>query len=320
MEEAFVTVYVMNYNEAKTIIETLDSIYGQTYQNLDLLIHDDASTDNSLVVINRWITGHSDRFRHIEIVKNKENRGINYTFDKCVKGCKTEWLKVIAADDILFPTCIEKNITFVNDHNINSLLYSQDLCFTDDIKHSHRRGIYEQKYMEKLGKLTPEKQFKCLLRREIMYAPTTFINTNTYRRVGGISTKVRNIEDSPLALSFTSSGYPINFMDEDTAYYRLGDSVSRSKGRMYNTYHIDQVNLLRKELIYPYIPWYDFFFWYDEAVIRIRYKIIIDCLGNKDTKSNRLANYALMGLSLSSWKKFMLKAFYSLKYQGKRGN
>lgn len=314
MDNDYITVYVFGYNSGKTIRETLDSIYTQTYQNIDLMISDDASSDDTMSIINDWLSYHSDRFRNVEIYTNRINRGINYTFDTCVKKCKTEWVKIIAADDMLLPTCVEKNLDYVKKHIVNSLLYSQDLSFTNDINHTKRRGMYEQKYMEKLSRLSPDKQYRCLLHREIYYAPTAFINTNIYRQIGGISIKVRNIEDSPLALSFTSAGYSINFMNEDTVYYRLGESVSRSKGNIYNKYHIEQVKVLQKELIYPQIPWYEIFFWYDQVVIRLRYKIVIDILKNKATKANRLVNYVLMGLSLSGWKKFILKIFYSLRY------
>ena len=143
-----------------------------------------------------------------------------------------------------------------------------------------------------------------------MFAPTTFINAETYKLIGGISTKVKNIEDSPLALSFTNSGYSINFMDEDTVYYRQGESVSRSLGYIYNRNHIQQIMVLKRELIYPFIYWYDLPFWYDELITNLRYKFVLDILGNKDSYINRIINYILMGLTFSGWKKIFLKWLY----------
>ncbi len=50
-----VSVVITNYNHAQYIVDCLDSIKSQTYKNIEIIIVDDASTDNSVKVINEWI-------------------------------------------------------------------------------------------------------------------------------------------------------------------------------------------------------------------------------------------------------------------------
>lgn len=55
MEQPLVSVSVITYNSAKTVLETLESIKAQTYQNLELIVSDDCSTDNTVELCRNWI-------------------------------------------------------------------------------------------------------------------------------------------------------------------------------------------------------------------------------------------------------------------------
>ena len=87
-----VSVFVASYNNAAYIRQSLDSVAGQTYPHIELIIVDDASTDNSVHVIEEWLkeTGYSAKF-----IRNEKNLGV----------CKyTSWL---ASDDIMRPRKLE---------------------------------------------------------------------------------------------------------------------------------------------------------------------------------------------------------------------
>lgn len=63
-----VSVAVVTYNSSKTVLETLDSIYNQTYPNLELIVSDDCSPDNTVEICREWIAGHSRRFIRTELL------------------------------------------------------------------------------------------------------------------------------------------------------------------------------------------------------------------------------------------------------------
>ena len=103
-----VTVVALCYNQEKYVIETLDSIAEQTYSNIQLIIADDFSKDNSSIKIMDWIQNHSDL--DITIIQNKSNLGVTKTLNKCIDIAKGKYYQAIACDDILMPHKIEKMV------------------------------------------------------------------------------------------------------------------------------------------------------------------------------------------------------------------
>lgn len=151
------------------------------------------------------------------------------------------------------------------------------------------------------------KQYRYLLKRDIVFSPSGFINADIYKDLGGIDTRIRNIEDWPLRLLFSKNGYKIAFMDEVTVNYRIGDSVSHSIGCFFNPNHLKQRAELKRLLIYPNIPKWDLLYYWDEAISSFRYKIIIHLFKNKVNNMSKIVNYALMILSPTAWKKIIIK-------------
>ena len=98
-----VTVICLCYNHAKFVVEALESVLNQTYSNVELIIADDFSSDDSVKVIQNWLTKHPD----ITFLVNESNLGNTKTFNKCLKLAKGEYIIDLAADDILKPNCID---------------------------------------------------------------------------------------------------------------------------------------------------------------------------------------------------------------------
>ena len=63
-----VSVSVITYNSSKTVLETLESVKTQTYPNIELIISDDCSPDNTVEVCREWIEQNKERFVRIEIL------------------------------------------------------------------------------------------------------------------------------------------------------------------------------------------------------------------------------------------------------------
>ena len=101
-----VSIICTCYNHEKYVIEALDSIIQQTYPNIETIIIDDASSDNSVEIIENWVK----KNKSSSFIKNEINLGSTKTFNKAVKTAKGEYLVDFAADDLLSPTFIEKVI------------------------------------------------------------------------------------------------------------------------------------------------------------------------------------------------------------------
>jgi glycosyltransferase involved in cell wall biosynthesis len=93
-----VSIGIASYNNAKFIYDTLESIRKQTYPNIEIIIIDDCSTDNSKYVIQQWIL---DKNVNCKFIQNPVNLGATVTFNKLLKESKGVYISTIGSDDIL---------------------------------------------------------------------------------------------------------------------------------------------------------------------------------------------------------------------------
>lgn len=123
MNQKLVTIFIPAYNAEKYIKECLDSIVNQTYKNLDILIIDDGSTDNTSKIIETY---NDERIR---LIKNKENKGLPYTRNLGLKESKGEYIAIMDADDISYIDRIEKQVNVLNKNNKIDVVISQAEMF-----------------------------------------------------------------------------------------------------------------------------------------------------------------------------------------------
>ena len=94
--DAFVSVILPNYNHAEFLPERLDSIYNQTYQNLEVIILDDCSTDESVSILNNY----KNHPKTAHFVINKENTGSPFIqWEKGFKLVKGDVIWIAESDD-----------------------------------------------------------------------------------------------------------------------------------------------------------------------------------------------------------------------------
>ncbi|WP_418263283.1 glycosyltransferase family 2 protein [Flavobacterium faecale] len=101
-----ISVICLCYNHSKYVIESLNSVIDQTYDNIELIIADDCSTDNSTKVIKEWLL----KYPTVQFVENSKNLGNNKTFNNAFALSRGEYIIDLAADDVLLPNCIEKQL------------------------------------------------------------------------------------------------------------------------------------------------------------------------------------------------------------------
>lgn len=122
----FVSVIIPNYNHAKYLDERIQSVLNQTYQNFEVIILDDKSTDNSLDVINKY----KDNPHISHIVVNNENNGS--TFKQWHKGfelAKGELIWIAESDDKCEKELLETLVQFFKKESRCVLAYTQSILF-----------------------------------------------------------------------------------------------------------------------------------------------------------------------------------------------
>ena len=102
-----VSIVMPSYNTGRFIAESIQSVINQTYQNWELLIVDDCSTDNTDEVV----AGFSDV--RIKYFKNEKNSGAAVSRNKALREAQGRWIAFLDSDDLWMPEKLDKQIAFM---------------------------------------------------------------------------------------------------------------------------------------------------------------------------------------------------------------
>lgn len=121
-----VSVLIPTYNSEKYIKDTLEGILNQTYDNLEIVVIDDASTDKTLDIVRKYTD------KRIKLFLNNKNLGISGNMNKGIKLSNGKYLAIMDADDWSYPYRIEQQVNLMED-NPKVVLCSgyMDICDED---------------------------------------------------------------------------------------------------------------------------------------------------------------------------------------------
>ena len=105
-----VSILIPSYNHELYIKEALDSSLNQTYDNFEILVLDDGSNDNSVSIIKEYANKYPKKIKFFE----QENSGVAKTLNKLINLSQGKYLSLMASDDILYPTKLEKQVAVFN--------------------------------------------------------------------------------------------------------------------------------------------------------------------------------------------------------------
>jgi len=218
-----VSVAVVTYNSSATIIETLDSIAAQTYQNIELVVSDDCSPDNTVEIVRAWMNEHRDRFVRCELVTTDKNTGPSGNYNRVRNACKGKWIKDMDGDDMLFPKSISKYVTYVSKHPEADYIFAREHVLSnnpDRIVYVNGRHIYE------FFTWSRQKQLDFLtLHWNCLPNVTAFWNREKVIAKGIVNDeRIPMLEDHPKWINVVNSGCNIQFIDEELVIYRLSDT------------------------------------------------------------------------------------------------
>ena len=120
---AQVTVCISLYNYQDYIVETLETVREQTLELLDLIVVEDRSTDDSLIVAGSWLKQNAERFNRVELVRHEQNSGLPRARNTAIARTQTPYVFILDADNLLYPCCIERCLEVIEDDPHASLSY-----------------------------------------------------------------------------------------------------------------------------------------------------------------------------------------------------
>ena len=134
-----ISVILTSFNHEKFIREAIDSVLNQTFTDFELIIWDDASTDNSWAIINTYSDPRIKVFRNDETKRGVH--GINISISEIASG---EYIAIHHSDDIWEVDKLKKQVEFLEDHAGIGAVFTHVLAIDergiplDDVNHSYR--------------------------------------------------------------------------------------------------------------------------------------------------------------------------------------
>jgi|GEM_PF-410705 len=105
-----VSVVTCSYNNSRFVIETLDSIKDQTYSNIELVIVDDCSTDNSVELINEWLKSYQGKYHFL---RQDRNLGGSKPYNIGLRQAMGKYYCTVDTDDVLLPDKITNQVALL---------------------------------------------------------------------------------------------------------------------------------------------------------------------------------------------------------------
>jgi len=109
-EKPIVCIGIPVYNGEKTISRTLNSLEDQTFDDFEIIISDNNSTDSTQKICENYAANDNK----IKYIRHNENKGSFWNFDFTLKQSKSKYFIWVAADDVLLPTFLEKNVKILD--------------------------------------------------------------------------------------------------------------------------------------------------------------------------------------------------------------
>jgi len=214
-----ICICIPTYNAEKTVVQTVRSILNQTYQNTEILVVDNVSTDNTLALLREF------NDPRIKIHENNKNVSAEENFSRCIQLANGEYIAIFHADDLYMPDIVQKQVQAFQDNPTIGAVFTL-ANFIDDsgtVIGEHRLPV------ELRGKRIyyfPEIFLSILENQNFLVCPSAMVRSAIYKELEPFDGKrFKTSADLDMWLRILEK-YPIAILGEKLINYR----VSRAHG------------------------------------------------------------------------------------------
>jgi glycosyltransferase involved in cell wall biosynthesis len=210
------SILIANYNNAKYLLDAINSVFAQTYKNWEIIIVDDGSTDNS-----RELYKALENNSRIKIFYNSCNKGCAFTKRRCIELASGEICGFLDPDDTISVDALSIMIKSHNENPEASIIYSTHYI-TDETLNIIGRG-------KLVGLIKIGESHLNTSRYGISHFAT--FRKQKYNKTSGIDPNYKRAVDQDLYYKLEELG-PVIFIDKPLYYYRInsnGISVGKNE-------------------------------------------------------------------------------------------
>lgn len=217
-QQPLVSIVIPCYNHAQFVQETIQSVIDQDYENIELIIIDDGSKDNSVEVIQEMIPACEERFVRFEF-RYRPNKGLCATLNEALEWCEGEYFSPTASDDILKQNKISTQLAIMlskKEQKIIGVFVGIELI--DSNNKSLRKRGHELDFGFK----------EVFLRTAFMPGQAVMLNRRAIKAANGYDPE-KKIEDLDIFLKLANAGGRFYSIKESLVQYRRHDDNLSSK-------------------------------------------------------------------------------------------
>lgn len=235
--QPLVSIIIPCYNHERYVQDCIQSVIDQTYSNIELIIIDDGSKDNSIQVIESLIKECQSRFIRFEF-RSRPNKGLSATLNEALEWIRGKYVASIASDDLIMPNKLSKQVSFLENNNEFVAVFGGTVLIDDNSK--------------TVGRVLPPRRsysFKdIILNKHNLPAPTQLIRMSAMKQTGGYKEGLL-IEDWYMWLKLSSLGEI--FCDEEAvSFYRKHSTNTSSDLEKMHQGRIEVLEYFRDNSLY----------------------------------------------------------------------
>jgi alpha-1,3-rhamnosyltransferase len=202
LREPLVSVLLPSYNHEQYIQAAIESVYQQAYQNIELIVIDDGSTDNSVEILTQL------QKKYGFVFVQQENKGLIATLEKLGGLANGEYISLFSSDDLYHPNKIDTLVSYLENNKQFSMVYSKIALINSQ---TESKQVIDEPYQE--GDIF----FKLLCGDFFINGLATLVRADVYFSHTRMNSYIDDLQFW-LALSRHNQ---IGFVDKVTAYYRV---------------------------------------------------------------------------------------------------
>jgi glycosyltransferase involved in cell wall biosynthesis len=209
---ATVDVIIPAFNAARTLPIAMQSVFAQTFDDWQILLVDDGSTDNTAQVVAPFLDRFGPKIRYIK----QENRGLPAARNTAIRASTAEFLALLDADDVWLPCRLAESVKILRERPQAGLAYGGITSIDQEGLPGETFGG-NRRYAE--GRIAPQ----IYMRRVDLPCPTITFRRKCVDEVGFFDETMRATEDRDLCLRIALQ-YEVAFVPRVLAYYRVSPS------------------------------------------------------------------------------------------------
>jgi glycosyltransferase involved in cell wall biosynthesis len=254
-QDQLVSVCIPSYNGEAYLGPAIESALAQTYTNIEILIIDDCSRDNSLEIADQY----SATDRRIRFYRNPERLGLVGNWNRCIEESRGEWIKFLFQDDLLDPKCLSMMLADVESSSgdYRVVFSKRDFIFESNVHESQVEDItLARKFIwdisPNIARVSPRDTAYLLTRYpciNIFGEPTSFLLHKTvFEEFGLFDANIAHYCDLEYWLRI-GVNLPMKFVPKTLVYFRIHSesaTASNSKNKYFHLRYLDRVKLFSK--------------------------------------------------------------------------